>query len=877
MSLVKTTQSQCCAEIDNIDSVSISTNGALARGEVLFRKERNEVIPEFVEITPQSGMEKTTPDNTIMKVTNDTKQENLTFKDQMDPYMYSVDSVMDPTRSLQDCNDCSLDKFFSRPIKIHQEDWGVGTTLAFDINPWTLYFENARVSNRISNYNLMKCKLHVKVVINGNGFQYGRALVSYLPYQTYDELSSNAALIREDLVQASQQPHIFLNPTMSTGGEMMLPFFNFFNYLEIPSAQWRDLGQLYFRSLNALKHANGAADSATISVFAWAEDMSLSVLTSRNAGGILPQSGKETEIDEANTKGMISGPATAIAKAAGVMKGIPPIAPFAAATEVAANATASVAKMFGYCRPCVTKNPEPYRPTPMSSLALTNTPDTALKMTVDDKQELSIDPRIAGLGSDDALNIQSIAKRESYLTTFTWPVSSAPETLLWNSRVSPVLWAENAGPPTSFHIPACAMAAMPFDYWTGSMKFRFQIVASSFHKGRIKIVYDPHYIVGSDYNVNSIQVIDIAEEQDFTIEIANGQETTLLGRLQPGIDSVTQAYGSTLFTSVEPGNGVIGVYIVNELTTPNTAVNNDIEINVFVSAGDDFEVFVPNDDISKFVFKPQSGKEITPESTNTDELDAPQQSETMQLGITSPDNALINRVYTGESIQSFRTLLKRYNIHATLASLSADDIVTYGKQRMFPYLRGNISGAVDLRAGAIPYNFVNTILLHWVTFAFSGWRGSMRYKFLNRGPINTQTAYYIERYGMNDSVDFDRNWTPQPTWANFAIASRSVLPGANVVNSPFQGLNGQVYANAKVNPVVEFEVPFYSPLRFVPGKIANWTDMSATWTEGFQYRIFQKGEFESTTDIHVAAGEDFQCYFFTGLPRMYYENTPPLT
>jgi hypothetical protein len=76
----------------------------------------------------------------------------------------------------------------------------------------------------------MKANLKVKVVINGNGFQYGRMLVSYLPFDVYDNLSTNAALVRSDLVQASQQPHIFLNPTTSTGGEMKLPMFNYQNY-----------------------------------------------------------------------------------------------------------------------------------------------------------------------------------------------------------------------------------------------------------------------------------------------------------------------------------------------------------------------------------------------------------------------------------------------------------------------------------------------------------------------------------------------------------------------------------------------------------------------------------------------------------------------
>ena len=129
---------------------------------------------------------------------------------------------------------------------------------------------------------------------------------------------------------------------------------------------------------------------------------------------LIPQSGQE--VDEANTKGMISGPATTIAKYAGIAAGYAPIAPYAMATSKIAGAVAGAAKIMGYSRPANTKNPEPFRPTPISQLATTTTPDTSLKMTVDDKQELTIDPRISGVGAHDPLVIRDIAKRETIVT-----------------------------------------------------------------------------------------------------------------------------------------------------------------------------------------------------------------------------------------------------------------------------------------------------------------------------------------------------------------------------------------------------------------------------------------------------------------------------
>lgn len=828
----------------------------------------------------------TSSDVSLMRYSGDSQQQNVMFSQQLPEYRYSVDSVADPTRRLQDANDATLENFFSRPLKIHEEEWGTGAALAFDIDPWSLYFENPRVSNRIANFSLLRATLNIRIVINGNGFQYGRAMASYLPLDAFDDLSSNAALVPQDLVQASQQPKIFLNPTTSTGGDMVLPFFYHRNYLRIASSEWSNMGRLYVRSINDLKHANGATDVVTVSVFAWATDVSMSVLTSVEPSTLTPQMG---EIEEANTKGMISGPATAIAKAATAMSAIPAIRPFAMATEVIANASAAVAKHFGYCRPPVTKDPEPFKPTPLSSLALTNVPDTIQKLTIDNKQELTIDPRIAGLGSVDTMNIKEIAKRESYLTTFNWAIGTAPETLLWNSHISPVTWAESTvGLDTSYHLPACAFAALPFDFWTGTMKFRFQIVASAFHKGRIKVVYDPAFIASNEYNTNYLDIIDIADKTDFTIEIGNGQSDTLLRHLVPGIDSYTEVYSTTAYAAETVGNGVIGVYVVNELTTPNSVANNDIQINVYVSMGDDFEVFVPNDNISYYTYKPtleaqmgiletQAG-ELVPESQNTEEPDAPQQEQTLDMGPGYQDNTDINKVFTGEAISSFRTLLKRYNLFRAIGLYDTSYTLSYIRWCMFPFLRGFVTGAVDQTAALNDYNYCNTVMLHWIVNAHQGWRGSVRWKALHLGTNNTSVAstVFVERRGKYGSTGYLEGTTNGYAAVNQKEAARDVVvsfPAGVSTTAPPHGGNGIMYQTSAINPTVEFEMPFYSNYRFLPGKREDYTTLPPL--EAFEFSWNSTGSTASLYEFYCAAGEDFQCYFWTGCPRIYYSVGPP--
>nr|ULG00100.1 MAG: putative structural protein [Salisharnavirus sp.] len=838
----------------------------------------------------------------IAPTTTDLRTQNLKFADQMTAYKYDNSAYNDPTTRIVKGDDVGLSEFCMRPVKIYEEQWGTGINLSANFNPWQLFLLNRRVANRISNYNLMSGRLHVKFVINGNGFQYGRTMVSYQPLATFDQLAANAAtLVPQDFVQASQLPKIFLDPTKSTGGEMVLPFFYFSNTLNLSAGTFNNMGELQLRTINELKHANGAADKATISCFAWMEDCYLAVPTSQNLAGLLAQSGRESEIDEANRTGVISGPASTVSKIAHKLEHIPPIAPYMRATAATADTIGGVAKALGYSRPPVTRNPEPFRPTVTSSFATCTTPDTALKLTVDDKQELTIDPRTVGLNENDTLDIKEIAKRESYLTTFAWTTATDPEQLLWNCRVSPVLWAESGTGAKVFHFPACAFAALPFKYWTGSMKFRFQIVCSTFHKGRLRFVYEPNFLGATpEYNVNYTEIVDIADKQDFTLTVGPGQRRTLMSHLYPGIDPVTQAYSSTRYTTNadSENNGVFSVYVVNELTTPNSEVNNNIEVNVYVSADDDFEVFVPDNHFQHFCvnvsptsqpqygFEVQSGNEIVPESQNTEESDAPEQALSSSVGPGILEHDMVNMIFTGESIKSFRQLLKRYNYHTRNGILGPDafnNLVDYVLQRpVYPYLRGAVPGAINTADPDIPYNYCNTILLHWVSWAHAGWRGSIRTKIVPEIGFNgvstvSQENFYLERVpGKKTPPTYHTSATVAITNAGPSReAWQSVLDPGNITKMNVTGVTGFAYTDTRVNQVLEFESPFYSPDRFAPTRRKNWATENWQFCEAWRYATRACALGCSSIDVFHATGEDFQLFFFLGLPRLYYEASPP--
>ena len=192
-----------------------------------LENELEQYVPIF---KVQSGV---TADTSINSSPDDVKHQTMRFRDQFSGHTNDIETFVDPTRKLQDKNDVPLSEFFARPVKVFEAQWNTNGILSAEFNPWRQFLTNKRVQNRLANFKLLRCNLRMKVVVNGNGFQYGRAIVAYWPMSGYDQLSTHTALDPIDLTQTSQLPHIFVDPTTSTGGEMLIPFFwheNYFAY-----------------------------------------------------------------------------------------------------------------------------------------------------------------------------------------------------------------------------------------------------------------------------------------------------------------------------------------------------------------------------------------------------------------------------------------------------------------------------------------------------------------------------------------------------------------------------------------------------------------------------------------------------------------------
>lgn len=770
--------------------------------------------------------------------------------------------------------------FLKRPVRIYTARWQVNDFLRETIDPWSLFLNTPSIKAKTRNYAYFRGTLKVKVQINGNAFYYGRAMLSYSPfgYQDRDVPRVPGEAPGVDNMAFSQRPHVILNPTESQAGELTLPF-----YWPFPRASMStNLGQLTLTSFNRLAHANASVDPVSITIMAWFDDIELTGATALVSDSKKGSKGKSDEYGE----GSISKPAAALAKAAGIMAVIPGITPMATATMMAATAVSQVAALYGYCRPIVLTPINKFRACPMGNMANATIDEAVDKLTFDPKQELTIDPRVTGApDGTDELTLSTFLTKEAYLTRFRWQTADATDKLLFSSRVTPNMFTSNTATPSGtreMHTTPVFYGTAPFHYWRGSMTFRFVVAASNFHRGRLRIVYDPkgthddYGVIPPDFAAVYTRIVDISECKEFELTIGwqqpeAYQEVRSYSGNQSDIPfSPETDIGSTQVISMpnqnEADNGVLNIYVLNDLTRPNDGDPNSPEINVFVRGGDDLSVAEPTErKIARYSRYPL----VNPVNLLSDSG----QGEPLQMDakvVLDPIGSMAdhneeNLIYFGEVFESFRYLLKRYQLSYTTTNPALVAGATRGLWKVvrknFPLYRG-YNPQSQTSSGSVPYTYTKNTLINWLTPCYVARRGGLRWKY---NLIKRKQTY----------SGLDEFTVSRLTGSVFQSNELLDTKGEESLEISLRPSNweGAYSTNIATMPTAEVEVPFYSNLKF--------ESCSAKHDH-------EKGQCHSTLltvgDIdpniagdcringYVATGEDFNLIWFINTPVMYIYN-----
>lgn len=806
--------------------------------------------------------------------------QNVSFTDNAKGEEYVAPRVSAGVALVDGTQDLQLGSFLARPTLIHTLAWTTassGVTLA-TFKPWQLLLSSTAIKKKLDNFAFLRGTLHLKTVVNGTPFQYGSMRLCYSPLEGIvpEKLRTNAVSDGPYLVPYSQQPGYFINPSANAGGEMACPFILHKNWLDITdNTEVANMGtcrlNLYYPLALAV---SGGTTTVTLQTYAWIENLELMASTSK-----LTLQGDEY------VEGPISGPATAVAKVAAQLTTVPVIGKFARATQIGAGALASVARVFGYTNAPVIEDVKMIVPSAGPQLASAEIGTPVQKLTLDPKQELSIDPSLHGCGDQDELSMAFIKKKESYFGIGIWQTSDAVGTQLFNARVNPaqvdqvevVNGTSSVVAVRAYHTPLSYYGHL-FKHWRGGLKLRMRIICTKFHKGRLLIQYDPRGdITASQPAENTVytHIVDIGEVDNLEFEIPYHQDTAWLKT------DHTLTENWSLGNSKPPRLGIDnGVFTVRVLTALTAPASGSIALQFFISGADDFEYANP---VERIVSK-YDAQETIPSFFSVQGKDKVEIDRTY-VCFGTPAKADPGRygMNFGECVSSLRSLLHRSAVVCSTCTSELDTNscnfysqtnaimpFTPGYDPASPYTANKIVAA----SGTAPYAFCLMHHVPWIAGCFLGYRGGANIVFTPDAIAQTSMSD-LRVYRSTGARTAVSRYFEKTSTANTAAAGvRAYAFNGGSINK--NGVSGMAMTATRTNGSLSFYIPdnkrynfsVVSPTTYMVGSSTDGTDTQGAVTQLVLRTDSSSSTIGPTFHTEMGGGPDFTCLFFLCTPTV---------
>jgi len=217
-------------------------------------------------------------------------------------------------------------------------------------------------------------------------------------------------------------------------------------------------------------------------------------------------------------------------------------------------------------------------------------------------------------------NMWEIAKEPMLLWQINWPKSAVSNTILKQSLVNPLLspvtpaYAETENTP--FVQPTyCHFISKMFTYWRGGLNFDFEIVGTNYHNGILGItwvpgaenidsalfVFDKNGDLGLKHSFCHNARFNLGEEANrsfrFNAFWALNQDYAVMHG--PVLDQKTAVFpytpaqtGAVYDANDKYFSGLLIIYVITPLSHTATVADN-VDINIYISAGDDYHAAIP--------------------------------------------------------------------------------------------------------------------------------------------------------------------------------------------------------------------------------------------------------------------------------------------
>jgi len=616
--------------------------------------------------------------------------------------------------------------------------------------PSALLNTNATLVAKLARVFLARMDMVVTLTVNATRFQQGRYILAWLPYgglTATGQTAGDKSFLQHAfcLATITQLPHIEIDISQQSTVQLRIPFSSadMWYQLRNPTVQL-ELGTLFLATYSPLVAASGLT-SADWSVYVSFENAQFS--------GITTQGGWSVRKEQKNLGiAPLSEGLGTVAKGMAMLGRVPVIGPAAGAVSWAADVMAYGAKSLGFSKPNVLSAPSRVH---RSAAVYDTNADGAITgqpMGVWSTNEVVAFPGL-GTSSIDQMSIDFIKGRFGYVGNFSWSTANASGTTLYQAGHNP--YSYPVGVDIGFVFPPVTMLARSFAMWRGSLRFRFKLVKTEFHSGRIVVAYNSF-----DGRQTSL-VPTLAQTDSLWREIIDIRETSEFEVCVPYVSGSAWRFSQNSDTV-----GLLTVHVLDALQAPNT-VASSVTVLVEIAGGDDFDVAVPQGDVYvpyvPLAVKAQSGYKVI---------------ECDDLGKSKlPSTIRIHETTVGEKIGSIRSLLKgisRECSYSTKNPTTTIGVPATSYITVYPF----VLPLPVQTAAAAPYLNKSIFLPDRITlwsYCYLYSTGSVRFRIEPDVSFNSDAQIFLNNTGPQDlySTDLITNYAVK-SWANTHSASGTI-------------------------------------------------------------------------------------------------------
>lgn len=602
-----------------------------------------------------------------------------------------------------------------------------------------MYFPNdlatyTKQSSKLKGVLMYRADIEVTIKVNAVRFQQGRYFlrVVYNGGPSICPLSEKVSGAHvANLMTATSGQLVEVDLATQTSASIVIPFISNTNYV-LPTTDTlaRTVAKVYLMCYDPL--VAGSGDTvAQYSIWARLVNISLS-------GNVVLQS-KTVQFKELN--GSISGPASRISKASGILSGVPLLAQTASTVSWLSDMVANVASVFGYSKPFDPSSPSVIMRKGTSGMSNVDGKHQAHKLSAMVAHEIPI-----SLGRQrtdiDEMSFDYLKAKYSWIRTVPWINSQTSGTLV-TSFDTQIGHGDAVAFAKGYTIPVVDYVAEPFSLYRGGIKYKFKIPKTEFHSGRLLLAWMP-----IDSTVGVVEPTTVAHTDNLTRVIWDIRESDECELIIPYISTKN-------FTTVGTRTGKLYVFVLNELIAPNT-VSSQVNILIEKAGDEDLEFSFPT--------------KIT--TTNTISWWSPYvqfQSAPLILGKSKlPLEVVAESV--GERVINVRSLIKRFSLFTSKTSGTAVANWLYPFEYYVATQLTSNTGAISRPTGVCD-------LISWFAPLYAHSSGSVR--LLATTFANTSPIYWD--LGLASG-------TPSDFWVASAGALNSFAPTVAVV-TPIEGVS----------------------------------------------------------------------------------------